>query len=204
VGTSRITHSLASLGFTEQHFPSSELQWRATLPAVFQAATPSANFNYKSPGHRNQPPTSNIKSSSSSSALWKWLPALPQNQRRQHPHTYLNIKCLLILQKTSINTDLHIMSQQHVQDLSSIQYNIPLTPHNEIFHPFNTIYPTSHKVFHKHHIVLIRKLRTHNTESKPTPTPFPPHPPDETQHNMPNISILLIIKSLKTFLTFLK
>jgi hypothetical protein len=34
----------------------------ATLPAVFQAATPSADFNYKAPGHRNQPPTSNIES----------------------------------------------------------------------------------------------------------------------------------------------
>jgi hypothetical protein len=54
-------------------------QWRATLPAVFQAATPSADFNYKSPGRRNQQPTSNIKSSASSSALCKWLPALPQN-----------------------------------------------------------------------------------------------------------------------------
>jgi hypothetical protein len=56
VGTSQI-NSLASSGFTEQHAPSSELQWRATLPAVLQAATPSADFNYKSPGHRNQPPT---------------------------------------------------------------------------------------------------------------------------------------------------
>jgi hypothetical protein len=50
VETSQI-NSLASSGFTEQHAPSSELQWKAILPAVFQAATPSADFNYKSPGH---------------------------------------------------------------------------------------------------------------------------------------------------------
>jgi hypothetical protein len=60
VGTSQI-NSPASLGFTEQHASPSELHWRATLPAVFQASTPSADFNYKSPGHRNRPPTSNIK-----------------------------------------------------------------------------------------------------------------------------------------------
>jgi hypothetical protein len=60
VGTSQI-NSLASSGFTEQHASSSEVQWTATLPAVFQATTPSADFNYKSPGHLNQPPTSNIK-----------------------------------------------------------------------------------------------------------------------------------------------
>jgi hypothetical protein len=39
----------ASSGFTEQHAPSSELQWITTLPAVFQAATPSADFNYCCP-----------------------------------------------------------------------------------------------------------------------------------------------------------
>jgi hypothetical protein len=54
VGTSQI-NSLASSGFTEQHVPSNEPQWRAALLAVFQAATPSADFN-KSPG---RPPTSN-------------------------------------------------------------------------------------------------------------------------------------------------
>jgi hypothetical protein len=48
VGTSRI-NSLASSGFTEQHASPSEPQWRATPPAVFQAATPSAYFNYSRP-----------------------------------------------------------------------------------------------------------------------------------------------------------
>jgi hypothetical protein len=48
VGTSQI-NSLASSGFTEQHAPSIEPQWRATLPAVFQAATPSADLNYSHP-----------------------------------------------------------------------------------------------------------------------------------------------------------
>jgi hypothetical protein len=48
VGTSQI-NSLASSDFTEQHTPSSEPQWRTTFPAVFQAATPSADFNYSRP-----------------------------------------------------------------------------------------------------------------------------------------------------------
>jgi hypothetical protein len=48
VGSSRI-NSLASSGFTEPNAPSSEPQWRATLPAVFQAATPSADLNYSLP-----------------------------------------------------------------------------------------------------------------------------------------------------------
>jgi hypothetical protein len=48
VGTSQI-NSLASSGFTKQHAPSSEPQWRATFPAVFQAATPSADLNYNRP-----------------------------------------------------------------------------------------------------------------------------------------------------------
>jgi hypothetical protein len=45
VGTSQI-NSLASSGFTEQHSRSSEPQRKATFPAVFQAATPSVDFNY--------------------------------------------------------------------------------------------------------------------------------------------------------------
>jgi hypothetical protein len=48
-GPAASTHSLASSGFTEQHASSSGLQWRATLLAVFQAATPSAEFNYSRP-----------------------------------------------------------------------------------------------------------------------------------------------------------
>jgi hypothetical protein len=48
VGTRQI-NSLASSDFTEQHAPSSEPQWRATFPAVFLAATPSADFNYSCP-----------------------------------------------------------------------------------------------------------------------------------------------------------
>jgi hypothetical protein len=48
VGTSQI-NSLASSGFTDQHAPSSEPQWRATFPAVVQAATPSADLNYSRP-----------------------------------------------------------------------------------------------------------------------------------------------------------
>jgi hypothetical protein len=85
VRTSQINY-FASSGFTEQHALLSEPQWRgSTLPAVFQAATPSANFNCKSPGHRNQPPTSNIKSSASSFALCKWSLTLPQNQKAQKP-----------------------------------------------------------------------------------------------------------------------
>jgi hypothetical protein len=60
MGTSQI-NSLASSSFTEQHAPSSELKWTATLPTVFQAETLSADFNYKSPSHCNQPLTSNIK-----------------------------------------------------------------------------------------------------------------------------------------------
>jgi hypothetical protein len=66
VGTSQI-NSLALSGFTEQHAPSSVSEEQA-LPALFQAATPSADFNHKSPGHRNQQPTSNIKSCASSFA----------------------------------------------------------------------------------------------------------------------------------------
>jgi hypothetical protein len=49
-------------GFIGLHWTaSSEPQSRASTPSSLQAATPSADFNYKSPGHRNQPPTSNIK-----------------------------------------------------------------------------------------------------------------------------------------------
>jgi hypothetical protein len=74
VGTGQINPP-ASSGCTEQHAPSSGPQCRATLPTVSNAA-PSADFGYKSPGHRNavsrlrlqvarclrnQPPTSNIK-----------------------------------------------------------------------------------------------------------------------------------------------
>jgi hypothetical protein len=49
VGPAGLTHSLASSGLTEQHAPSSEPQGGATLPAVFQAATPSADFSYSRP-----------------------------------------------------------------------------------------------------------------------------------------------------------
>jgi hypothetical protein len=47
-GTKQI-NSLASSGFTEQHAASSEPQRRAILPAVFQAAKPSVDFNYSRP-----------------------------------------------------------------------------------------------------------------------------------------------------------
>jgi hypothetical protein len=63
-------NSLASSDFTEQHATVNELQWSATLPAVFQAAMPSANFNYKSPSHRSQPLTSNIEISANESCVF--------------------------------------------------------------------------------------------------------------------------------------
>jgi hypothetical protein len=56
VGTNQI-NSPASSGFTEQH---ASVKSKHTLSSL-QAATLSADFNYKSPGHRNQPPTSNVK-----------------------------------------------------------------------------------------------------------------------------------------------
>jgi hypothetical protein len=36
-----------------------EIQWRAALPSVFWAATPTADFNYMSHDYRSQPPASN-------------------------------------------------------------------------------------------------------------------------------------------------
>jgi hypothetical protein len=41
---------------------------KSNTPNSLQAATPSADFNHESPGHRNQPPTSNIECTASSSA----------------------------------------------------------------------------------------------------------------------------------------
>jgi hypothetical protein len=51
VGTGQINPP-ASSGSTEQHALSSEPQCRATLPIVSNA-TPSADFDHKSPGHRS-------------------------------------------------------------------------------------------------------------------------------------------------------
>jgi hypothetical protein len=48
----------ASMSSTPHRTSSSEEQ---ALPAAFLAVTPTADFNYKLPGHRNQPPTSNIR-----------------------------------------------------------------------------------------------------------------------------------------------
>jgi hypothetical protein len=53
VGTGQI-NSPAPSNSTEQNAPSSEPQCRATLPTSRPAiATPSADFDYKSPGHRS-------------------------------------------------------------------------------------------------------------------------------------------------------
>jgi hypothetical protein len=80
---------LSSLNSTPHRVSLSEQQHSQQS---YKTATPSADFNYRLPGHRNQPPTSNSKSSSWSSALCKWLPTLPQNQGRQHSYKAIEIK----------------------------------------------------------------------------------------------------------------
>jgi hypothetical protein len=52
----------------------------------YKTATPSADFNYKSPGHQSQSTqTSDSKSSASNIALCKWLPALCSEPKKVTP-----------------------------------------------------------------------------------------------------------------------
>jgi hypothetical protein len=67
VGTSQI-NSLASSGFTEQHAPSSEPQWKASTPSSLPSSNTVRRLRLQLPGHHNQQPTSNSKSSTSSFA----------------------------------------------------------------------------------------------------------------------------------------
>jgi hypothetical protein len=70
----------------------------------YETSTLLADFNYKSPDHRTQPPTSNSKSSTSNTALCKWLSALPQNQRRQHPHICELLLLTSLVENTTFNS----------------------------------------------------------------------------------------------------
>jgi hypothetical protein len=62
---------------------------KSNTPSSLPNSNAVSRLQLHSHGHHNQPPTSNIKGSASSSALYKWLSALPQNQRRQHSHKFV-------------------------------------------------------------------------------------------------------------------
>jgi hypothetical protein len=61
VGTIQINSLSGFIGLHRTARFTKQASVKSNTPSSLQAATPSADFNYKSPGHRNQPQTSDIK-----------------------------------------------------------------------------------------------------------------------------------------------
>jgi hypothetical protein len=88
VGNSRINSLSSFIGLHWTARPIKRAAVKSNAPSSLPNSNTVSRLQLQSPGHRNQQPTSNIKSSVPSFALCKWLPALPQNQKAQPPQNW--------------------------------------------------------------------------------------------------------------------